>query len=395
MSNQRQSKFTKNKFGLKRLSKIKKHTRKHTKNKTFLTKKNNINLKIFKNINQLTRGAFADLEFQKNYSCNYGEYINLLDDKYNYRKYYKNYNSDQQIKTVVNLSILYEPIFLSRLIELILKRFNPKMLTTILKILLSRQNDSIIYKKLKNLYNSNQNKSFSVSSTTCNKNKIFAQRLVGVLKKIKKNQNLIKDKFFKNYLDVGTGNGSFAITFGTELNLDKEHIFGCDFPIFSEQGDWNRKSLIDKFIFKELEKNKPYPFEDDSIDIITMKMVLHHVDNMDFTFKEINRILKKNGILIIIDHAAFTYVDYMLADIEHGLYINVYNIESELEKYRYTKKEDEDKKDIDVIKYYDFPELDFVMSKYNLIFKATDIFSEHIYKSPSATRTIYTMYEKQ
>jgi ubiquinone/menaquinone biosynthesis C-methylase UbiE len=366
------------------------------KNLSELTKTNTKKLKVFNNISDLTRGAFADVNFQKSYSCNYKEYINLLNDTYNYRKYYKDYKSDQQIKTIINLAVLYDPIFLSRIIELILKRFNPKLLPDIIKILLMKENDSIIYKKLKKLYNSKENKVNLLSSASCSKNKILSQYLIGVLKRVKEHKNTIDKKIITNYLDIGTGNGSFAVTFGNELKLDKDHIFGCDFNNFSEQGDWGRNKLRNKFVFKELEKNKPYPFEDNSIDIITMKMVLHHIDNLDFTINEINRILTKKGILIIIDHTAFTYVDYMLADIEHGLYINVYNTESDLENYTYTsKKNKSSKKNIDVVKYYDFPELDFIMSKYNLHFKATDIFTEHIYKTSTATRAIYTFYQKE
>lgn len=399
------TKTKKNNFGIKSVNKMEKRTLlkspdtinlKIFKNLSGLTKTNTKKLKVFNKISEVTRGAFANVDFQKSYSCNYKEYINLLDDTYNYRKYYKDYDSDQQIKTVINLSVRYDPIFLSRIIELILKRFNPMLLPDIIKILLMKENDSIIYKKLKKLYNSKENKVNLLSSASCSKNRILSQYLIGVLKDVKQNENIITDKSIKNYLDIGTGNGSFAVTFGNELNLDKDHIFGCDFSNFSEQGDWERKKLSNKFVFKELEKNKPYPFEDNSIDIITMKMVLHHIDNLDFTVNEINRILKKKGILIIIDHTAFTYVDYMLADIEHGLYINVYNRESALEDYTYTsKKNKSNKKSIDIVKYYDFPELDFVMSKYNLHYKATDIFTEHIYKTSTATKAIYTFYEKE
>ena len=37
--------------------------------------------------------------------------------------------------------------------------------------------------------------------------------------------------------------------------------------------------------------------ENDTFDLITIKMVLHHVKNYDFTLNEITRILKKDGLL--------------------------------------------------------------------------------------------------
>mgnify|MGYP000149983215 CR=1 FL=1 len=37
------------------------------------------------------------------------------------------------------------------------------------------------------------------------------------------------------------------------------------------------------------------------------------------------RILKNGGLLLVVDHDSFTSAYYMLKDIEHGLYMNVYN----------------------------------------------------------------------
>ena len=112
---------------------------------------------------------------------------------------------------------------------------------------------------------------------------------------------------------------------GKLLNLKKDDIFGVDLDDFSEQGDWGRNKFTDKFTFKKLQYDDPYPFEDNTFDLITIKMVLHHVKNYDFTLNEIIRILKINGLLIIVEHDAFTYADYMLNDIEHGFYLNVFN----------------------------------------------------------------------
>ncbi len=94
------------------------------------------------NVNNLIIG---DPTYKDKYTCFYNEYKNLLKDDFNYKKYYKDYESDQQIKSVVNISLKFNPHYFSRLIDLVLKRFNPALLPRIIKILLSKENDSEIY----------------------------------------------------------------------------------------------------------------------------------------------------------------------------------------------------------------------------------------------------------
>jgi len=336
--------------------------------------------KIFNKIKDVT---YQDENYKKKLSCWYKEYENLLQDKYNYKNYYKNYESNQQIKTIVNLSLKYDTTIFSRLIDLILKRFNPIFLTKIIKLLLSKQNDYQTYKELRKLYKNKNNKIKLITPISCNKNKILAQTIIWKLKYIK-NVEITK------YLDIGTGNGAFAIIFGNELNLDRKNIYGSDFEYFSERGDWNRTTFTDYFNFVPIIKNEKYPFEDDTFNIITMKMVLHHVDNLDFTLKEIKRILKNNGLLIIIEHSAFTYVDYMLNDIEHGLYINVYNSNS-LEEYSYNN--DNRIKDVDTFRYYDFNEIGNIMRTYKFNYTVGDIFSESVSKKETSTFAHIMIYQ--
>ncbi len=223
-----------------------------------------------------------------------------------------------------------------------------------------------------------------MSTSTCNKNKILSQTIYQTVKPYFKTD-------IKNYLDIGAGSGNFTIAMGNELKLNKDHIFGVDLDNFSEQGDWNRDKNKDKLTFHSIKPNEKYPFEDNMFEIITMKMVLHHIKNIDFTFKEIKRILKKNGFLIIIDHDAFTYVDYMLADIEHGFYINVYNEDSYTEDYKKSNKTS--KNSIDIAKYYDWIEISHLMNKYGFRYSRGDILSDHINTDVASTRASYYIFE--
>lgn len=319
--------------------------------------------------------------------CFFDEYINL--DKINtlYKKYYKTYESNQQISNYVLMALKFDPNLFSKLLSLSLKRFNPILLKEIYSILVSNENDNIIYNKLKKIYNSPKNKHYKNTAMQCNKNLILSQVLYYEI------QNLYKNIKLTKYLDIGTGNGKFAITFGNVLSLDKNNIYGVDLETFAEKDDWNRKAMLDKFIYTNIEFNKPYPFEDNTFDIITFKMVLHHIQNIDFTFKEISRIMKKNGLCVIIEHDSFTYADYMLNDIEHGFYMNVFNTDSNLESFS-KKQISNTKNQLGFVKYRDWIQMDNLLNKHNFQYMKADIFSEHINFETQPTRTFWCIYKK-
>ncbi len=191
----------------------------------------------------------------------------------------------------------------------------------------------------------------------------------------------------KNYLDIGTGSGKFAITFGKAIGLDSQHIYGVDLENFAEQKDWDRNKQNNQFIFKTIEENKKYPFEDNFFDMISLKMVLHHIKNPKFLFEEIKRILKKDGLLIIIEHDSFTYADFMINDIEHGLYMNVFNDDTQLEE---TSKINND---LGYVKYFNWIELDNLTNKYGFEYTSADVLSEHINFNVLPTRTFWVIYK--
>ncbi len=271
------------------------------------------------------------------------------------------------------------------MINLSLKRFNPALYLEVFYILTSNKSDDIIYKNLKKLYFSSRNKYKFPSLRPCNKNTIITETLVKVFND--KRINIPKDA---NYLDIGTGSGKFSINFGKTLGLSKDHIYGVDMENFAEQKDWNRDVNNKEFIFKTIEENKPYPFDDNFFNVISMKMVLHHVKDVEFLFKEITRILKKNGLLIILEHDSFTYADYMLNDIEHGFYMNVFIEQSPIEEF---SKKHKSKNKLGYVKYTDWIELDNLLYKYNLKYVAADIFSESVYYSITPSRTFSVIYK--
>lgn len=329
--------------------------------------------------------------FKDQFSCNYTEYLNIKKPEHNYKNFYKTYESDEQFKALVKIGFNLNPSIISRLLELALKRFNPKLTNTIYKIITSGKKDSEIYAELRRLYKSKYNKIYIKSSLTCKGNISIQQWMTRYLTIAKMERGVLG---VSKYLDVGCGNGKFAITMGELLNLKKDDIYGVDLDNFSEQKDWGRDKFTNKFIFKELQFDKPYPFEDNYFDLITIKMVLHHVTNLDFTLKELVRIMKINGSLIVVEHDSFTYADYMLNDIEHGFYINVFN-ENSIEDYLNLKSKTFYKKDdsIGVHRYYSWPELSYHLRRHGFEFIRKQLYSNHINFSLSPSRPYFYLYK--
>ena len=107
--------------------------------------------------------------------------------------------------------------------------------------------------------------------------------------------------------DLGAGTGFISLGIAKKANL----VFSLD----------SSKNMLKELYSsaKENEINNIYPIKgelenlplfDDSIDLIFMNMALHHVANPDKAIKEMNRVLKPNGKVVITDvleHKGFNY----------------------------------------------------------------------------------------
>ena len=96
---------------------------------------------------------------------------------------------------------------------------------------------------------------------------------------------------FENYLDLGCGKGYNTKAFS---NISK-NIFGLD-PIKEDLEVAKKNNPGGKFIFGDATK---LPFESNYFDAISSFSVLEHISNLDLALDEINRVLKKDGTLIL------------------------------------------------------------------------------------------------
>lgn len=137
------------------------------------------------------------------------------------------------------------------------------------------------------------------------------------LKKINKEYKEYK------YLDIGAADGSITYAIGKYLRLSKENIIGADVSNNSQYKLDNDSKLISENITRVIiNESGKLPFEDKSINLITLFMVMHHIkeDELINRLLEIKRILKNKGILVIREHDCITNSTRMLCDIEHEIY---------------------------------------------------------------------------
>jgi ubiquinone/menaquinone biosynthesis C-methylase UbiE len=123
------------------------------------------------------------------------------------------------------------------------------------------------------------------------------------------------------YLDFGCGNGIKTEQFASMFEIDIKNTYGVD---IENWGPYTSKRKF-KFKFKPLGENNKIHYKDNTFDLVSCFVCLHHIPNLIETLKEIKRVLKPNGHLLILDHNAFIDLDVIILDIQHNLYTHIYN----------------------------------------------------------------------
>jgi SAM-dependent methyltransferase len=125
----------------------------------------------------------------------------------------------------------------------------------------------------------------------------------------------------KKYLDVGCNDGKLTSGIAKALKIDPKNVYGVDVP------SWDAKPLVPVIQnFKQIDPaNCLIPIrQDDSFDLITCHQVLHHSMCQETTIKEMKRLLKPGGFLVLREHDLrrgryvfdFEHIVHMLQDSE-------------------------------------------------------------------------------
>ena len=296
-----------------------------------------------------------------------------------YQEEYQNIYSNKQIKTLWKLSKNNRNIG-HRLLSMITKRMDNRSYGNIINMLNKLDKDDDIYNKLHEIYLvDDKNK---VKKDICPlvdfKSTLYYDKIMNFIVINQKEKNIIID----SYLDIGCGNCKVTEKLGKLFGLNSENIYGADFSEFDEQKYTKEKNIN----FTLLEKNyTKLPYDTNSMSLISLINVIHHVSNLNVLFKELKRILKPNGILMIIEPDVLDYIDYMFIDIEHLLYHFVYN------KNRSDNLKIKDLKDIES-NYFNWISLDLILKEYGFKYKYSHYLSRKFKYDISYNREFFTFY---
>ncbi len=131
-------------------------------------------------------------------------------------------------------------------------------------------------------------------------------------------------------LDLGCAEGTITSCLGSLLNSPKENVHGCDIIDLDQEEQYNRQ-----FTYNHIGDSDEslLPYESNSFDVIVALMSLHHIQNVELTLREINRVLKPGGLLIIREHDCVIRELRSVLDIVHAFYALVWSNPRELEDF--------------------------------------------------------------
>ena len=123
------------------------------------------------------------------------------------------------------------------------------------------------------------------------------------------------------YLDIGCGDGRKTMLFHKIFNINISDVCGTDIKLWGPY----QKNRTFPFKFNFILNNEKLNYDDNSFDIITCFLTLHHIKNMDDMISEIYRVLKPNGIFILVEHDVLNYYDNLIIDIQHTFFAFLYD----------------------------------------------------------------------
>jgi ubiquinone/menaquinone biosynthesis C-methylase UbiE len=150
----------------------------------------------------------------------------------------------------------------------------------------------------------------------------FEQNKILRNKNIKTNFDKVIKKFIADndaVLDYGCGTGAFTYKIS---KFTKKKVFGVDLSKeFIKCSKKFFKNKTNKLIFKKIDGIKTN-FDTGQFDKILMVDVIHHLESIDTVFKELKRILKKDGKILVYEPNLLNpliFVIHLIDKNENGL----------------------------------------------------------------------------
>ena len=295
---------------------------------------------------------------------------------------YETIESNKQITSIIQNSKKNDNYIYLKLLSLLAKHSNMQdlsvMITNIMSLPLS---DTDIYKIMKKMREKKNNHGHKHRHNygpcpiyIANKKKKIELLKHNLLPQLKKSNFKLK-----RYLDFGCGDCKLTRDYGLSLGVKQENIFGADLRNWFDYDTKKRKDFNINFV--EIEESGKYNFEDNYFSLISCFMVLHHVRDLDFVLRELNRITELNGYVYITEHQTVNNVEKMLCDIEHSIYEISYREHNDYHKKFYSK-------------YYHWLEWDVIFKNYGFEMISRNVLFYNITEESDPTKKGWMLYRK-
>jgi SAM-dependent methyltransferase len=187
----------------------------------------------------------------------------------------------------------------------------PTSSATFSKSNVNTDNDINIYNKLR------ENRKIKEPELKNKRNKKRANEVFKFISDEKKKMSLPigGDQFY--HLDYGGNDGGVASELAKLMKINNTQMFSADVEKWLGN---TKKNVYDNITYTLLSENQKLPYRDNSFDSISCLQVLHHIEFIDVHVKELHRVLKPGGILVIKEHDCNNTSTEFLIDIEHMIH---------------------------------------------------------------------------
>lgn len=109
-------------------------------------------------------------------------------------------------------------------------------------------------------------------------------------------RTLLSELDGKDIVEAGCGTGKNSIWFSQNCKSLKAFDFSKEMLKIASN---KVKSKNTEFINHDI--TKPWLFENNSCDLVSINLILEHIENINFVFNEAYRILRNNGLLLVCE----------------------------------------------------------------------------------------------
>ncbi len=123
---------------------------------------------------------------------------------------------------------------------------------------------------------------------TMNQDKRWRKEIIKYLK--------TKGRIYGNVLDIASGTGDLTLEL---INLNPKKVYSCD--ISEKMLEIQKKKIKSNKLVIDIADVKSLPYENSSIDLVTIGFGIRNFESLEDSLKEIRRVLGAEGILVILE----------------------------------------------------------------------------------------------